>query len=242
MRNFTFEKCTNQRSNHTNETSVALLLQSFGQRTFVPIRLVPVALSLLRFSISCLHFEIECRIIQTLNTFLYTQPKETAASKLLEEDGIELDIDLGEDADVNAETALKGATTAEIVDLAGILGLHSMMNQVRPRPALCKTQKFNQTQTRFCHCRIRLCCESRRIPFENLICHALIETFHLAFQDQFHSAQSDKWADKADPAIGWNGVTKATPLKQFPEEAPNKTNPDVVVAKLKEGDKDLDKV
>jgi len=117
------------------------------------------------------------------------KPKETAASKLLEEDGIELDIDLGEDADVNAETALKGATTAEIVDLAGILGLHSMMNQ-----------------------------------------------------DQFHSAQSDKWADKADPAIGWNGVTKATPLKQFPEEAPNKTNPDVVVAKLKEGDKDLDKV
>ena len=78
--------------------------------------------------------------------------------KLLEEDGIELDIDLGDGED--AETALKGASTAEIVDLAGILGLHSMMNQ-----------------------------------------------------DQFHSAQSDRWADKADPAIGWNGITKATPLK-----------------------------
>ena len=84
---------------------------------------------------------IQCTTIQTLlNTFLYTQPKETAASKLLEEDGIELDIDLGEDADVNAETALKGATTAEIVDLAGILGLHSMMNQVRP-PALFAKRK-----------------------------------------------------------------------------------------------------
>ena len=87
------------------------------------------------------------------------KPKETtAAMKLLEEDGIELDIDLGDGED--AEAALKGASTAEIVDLAGILGLHSMMNQ-----------------------------------------------------DQFHSAQSDRWADKADPAIGWNGITKATPLK-----------------------------
>ena len=125
-----------------------------------------------------------------------------------------------------------------------------MMNQVSKTPCTLQNAKVtSQTilglKTRFCHCRIRLCCESCRIPLENLIClicHALIEAFHLAFQDQFHSAQSDKWADKADPAIGWNGVTKATPLKQFPEEAPNKTNPDVVVAKLKEGDKDLDKV
>ena len=122
------------------------------------------------FLVCTLKLSVVTCTIQTLNTFLYTQPKETAASKLLEEDGIELDIDLGEDADVNAETALKGATTAEIVDLAGILGLHSMMNQVRP-PALYKDAKVpSQTilglKTR---CRIRLCCESCRIPFENLI-------------------------------------------------------------------------
>jgi len=115
------------------------------------------------------------------------KPKETRAAKLLEEDGIELDIDLGDEAD--AESALNGASTAEIVDLAGILGLHSMMNQ-----------------------------------------------------DQFHAAQSDKWAVKADPEIGWNGITKATPLKAFPEEEPNRTNPDVVVMKLKEGNGDMTKV
>jgi len=115
------------------------------------------------------------------------KPQETRAAKLLEEDGIELDIDLGDEAD--AENALKGASTAEIVDLAGILGLHSMMNQ-----------------------------------------------------DQFHAAQSDKWAGKADPEIGWNGITKATPLKVFPEEEPNRTNPDLVVAKLKEGDAEMKEV
>ena len=114
------------------------------------------------------------------------KPQEPQAAKLLEEDGIELDIDLG---DGDAESALNGASTAEIVDLAGILGLHSMMNQ-----------------------------------------------------DQFHAAQSDKWADRADPSIGWNGVTKATPLKVFPEEEPNRTNPDKVICQLKENDKECDKV
>ena len=39
---------------------------------------------------------------------------------------IALDIDLGEEYEV----ALGSASTDEIVDLAGILGLHSMMNQV----------------------------------------------------------------------------------------------------------------
>jgi len=39
---------------------------------------------------------------------------------------IELDIDLGEEY----EEALASAPTSEIVDLAGILGLHAMMNQV----------------------------------------------------------------------------------------------------------------
>ena len=50
-------------------------------------------------------------------------PKESLKGLLDEE--IELDIDLGDDT----ESALNNASTAEIVDLAGILGLHSMMNQ-----------------------------------------------------------------------------------------------------------------
>lgn len=95
-------------------------------------------------------------------------------------DGIELDIDLGD----AAETALKAANTSDVIDLAGILGLHSMMNQ-----------------------------------------------------DQYHSAQSDKWADTPDPTVGWNGVTKATPLKAFPAEEPNRTNPDDIIVCLKANDR-----
>lgn len=104
-------------------------------------------------------------------------PPKPESTKL--EEKIELDLDMGEEY----EMALSSASTDEIVDLAGILGLHSMMNQ-----------------------------------------------------DQFHSAQSDKWATKADPTIGWNGITKATPLKEYPAEEPNRTNPDDVIAKLKAGD------
>jgi len=110
-------------------------------------------------------------------------PKESLKGLLDEE--IELDIDLGDDV----ESSLNNASTAEIVDLAGILGLHSMMNQ-----------------------------------------------------DQFHSAQSDKWADKADPSIGWNGITKATPLKEFPPEEPNRTNPDEVITQLQQNDESTPKV
>jgi len=91
---------------------------------------------------------------------------------------LELDIDLGEDV----ELALSSATTDEIVDLAGIMGLHSMMNQ-----------------------------------------------------DQYHASQSEK-APKPDQSTGLYGVTKATPLKSFPQEAPNKTDPEVVVAKVKAND------
>lgn len=110
-------------------------------------------------------------------------PKADVNNKLDEK--IELDIDLGEEY----EMALSSASTEEIVDLAGILGLHSMMNQ-----------------------------------------------------DQFHSAQSDKWADKADPSLGWNGITKATPLKEYPAEEPNRTNPDVVISQLKNGDENVKQV
>ena len=55
----------------------------------------------------------------------------------------------------------------------------------------------------------------------------------LRCQDQFHSSQSDKWASKADPTTGWNGVTKATPLKEYPAEEPNRTKPEDVIKELK---------
>ena len=74
-----------------------------------------------------------------------------------------------------------------------------------------------------------------------------VNDFKLSFnfgvlQDQDHSAQSDKWFDKVDPNIGWNGITKATPLKQFPAEEPNRTNPVEVISKLRDNDKTMDKV
>ncbi len=107
------------------------------------------------------------------------QPKEPNIGIELEE-GIELDVDLGDEA----EQALKAASTNEIIDLAGILGLHSMMNQ-----------------------------------------------------EQYHSAQSEKWSSPVDPNTGWSGVTKATPLKEFPPEEPNRTDPDDVIAKIKSQDR-----
>ena len=79
---------------------------------------------------------------------------------------IELDIDLGDDV----ELALNSATTEDIVDLAGIMGLHSMMNQ-----------------------------------------------------DQFHAVQSEK-NPRADPELGWNGITKATPLKVYPRQTTSRRN------------------
>jgi len=91
------------------------------------------------------------------------------------DDDIEISLDLGEDVEI----ALSTATTEEIVDLAGIMGLHSMMNQ-----------------------------------------------------DQYHASQSDK-APRADPNLGWLGITKATPLKVYPQEAPNSTDPEDVLDKIK---------
>jgi len=94
------------------------------------------------------------------------------------EDDIELDIDLGEEA----EEALAEASTHDLVDLAAILGFHSMMNQ-----------------------------------------------------EQYHQHESYKWAERADPTTGFDGITKATPLKWYPPEAPNRTDPDDVIKKLKAG-------
>jgi len=100
-----------------------------------------------------------------------SKPKPTA-------EDIEIAVDLGEDV----ELALSSATDADIVELSGIMGIHSWMNQ-----------------------------------------------------DQYHASQSDK-APRADPDIGWKGITKATPLKVYPQEAPNQTDPEEVVAKLQQND------
>jgi hypothetical protein len=60
--------------------------------------------------------------------------------------------------------------------------------------------------------------------------------FHaMLTQDQYHAAHSLKWADRVDPTIGWDGITKATPLKWYPQEPPNRTDPDDVIVKLKSG-------
>lgn len=97
------------------------------------------------------------------------------------DDDIEISLDLGDDVEV----ALSSASTEEIVDLAGIMGLHALMNQ-----------------------------------------------------DQFHASQSEK-APRADPSTGWKGVTRATPLKVFPAEAPNPTQPRDVLERIKAKDRDL---
>ena len=80
----------------------------------------------------------------------------------------------------DAEAALAEASTHELVDLAAILGFHSLMNQ-----------------------------------------------------EQYHASQTYKWADRCDPTVGWDGITKATPLKWYPPEEPNRTDPNDVITKLK---------
>lgn len=95
------------------------------------------------------------------------------------DDSIELDIDVEDEMG----KALNAASTSDIIDLAGVLGLHSMMNQ-----------------------------------------------------EQYHSAQSEKWADRPDPTTGWSGITKATPLKQYPQEEPNRTDPNEVITNIKSGE------
>lgn len=113
----------------------------------------------------------------------WAAPAKPRQPRLLEEE-IELDIDLGEDV----ELALSSATTDEIVDLAGIMGLHSMMNQ-----------------------------------------------------DQYHASQATEKTPVSlivspDPNVGWKGVTKATPLKVFPDEKPNRTVPEEVLQKIQNND------
>jgi len=92
-----------------------------------------------------------------------------------EEDEVELDIDLGDEI----EMALGDASTQDMIDLAGIMGLHSLINQ-----------------------------------------------------EQYHRAVTDKRENAEEDSVGWDGITKATPLKYFPPEAPNLTDPMEVLEKI----------
>ena len=56
-------------------------------------------------------------------------PRPEPSHSSRDDDPVELDLE-GMDGG-ECELALNAASTDEIVDLAGILGLHSMMNQVR---------------------------------------------------------------------------------------------------------------
>jgi len=98
----------------------------------------------------------------------------------------ELDVDLGDEIEV----ALGDASTQDMIDLAGIMGLHSMINQ-----------------------------------------------------DQYHHAVGAKnFGAEVDPELGWEGITKATPLKVYPEETPNLTDPDDVLEKIRSGNEDQKEV
>ena len=95
-----------------------------------------------------------------------------------------MDIDLGDEI----EMALNDASTQDMIDLAGIMGLHSLINQ-----------------------------------------------------EQYHAAVSNK-GDREEDKVGWDGVTRATPLKYFPPEEPNPTNPDEVLEKIVAQDETLKEV
>lgn len=91
----------------------------------------------------------------------------------------EIGIDLGEEY----EQALQDANQEEIIDLAAILGFHSMMNQ-----------------------------------------------------DQYHASL----LNKGQPVgLGWDGITKASQQKVFPNEGPNKTNIDDSIRRVKDDDQKL---
>merc|ERR1712012_136981 len=105
----------------------------------------------------------------------------------MDNDDIELDIELGDEF----ELALNDASTQDMVDLAGIMGLHSMINQ-----------------------------------------------------EQYHHALGSKTfrEEEFDAETGWDGVTKATALKVYPAEEPNRTDPVEVLDKIKTGDEEQTEV
>ncbi|XP_038105939.1 tropomodulin isoform X6 [Culex quinquefasciatus] len=99
--------------------------------------------------------------------------------KRMQEAEDQIAIDMGDEY----EQALSDATQEEIIDLAAILGFHSMMNQ-----------------------------------------------------DQYHASL----LNKGQPVgLGWDGITKSSIQKVFPAEAPNQTNPEEMIKRIKDDDSKL---
>ncbi|GJQ72718.1 tmod [Trypoxylus dichotomus] len=91
----------------------------------------------------------------------------------------QITIDLGDEY----EQALTDATQEEIIDLAAILGFHSMMNQ-----------------------------------------------------DQYHASL----LNKGQPlGLGWDGITKASKQKIYPQDPPNTTDPDETIKQVQQDDPKL---
>lgn len=106
----------------------------------------------------------------------WTPPPQEAKMKLAEE---QIAIDMGDEY----EQALNDATQEEIIDLAAILGFHSMMNQ-----------------------------------------------------DQYHASL----LNKGQPiGLGWDGITKPTVPKIFPQDPPNSTDPEESIKRVKDDDSKL---
>jgi len=102
---------------------------------------------------------------------------------IFDKEEFELDIELGDEF----EMALDDASTNDMIDLAGIMGLHSMMTQ-----------------------------------------------------EQYHHAVGTKTFrdEDYDDGLGWDGITKATALKVFPLEEPNRTDPVDVLEKIQSNDEE----
>ena len=97
----------------------------------------------------------------------------------------EWEFDMGDEI----EMALGEASTQDMVDLAGIMGLHSMINQVT-RLLLVLALLF--------------------------LLLLLLLLLLLPPQDQYHhsvGARSSHVEKPLDTDLGWDGITKATPLK-----------------------------
>ena len=117
----------------------------------------------------------------------YVAPKQEVPHDILDNEDIELDIEIGDEF----EMALDDASTNDMIDLAGIMGLHSMMTQ-----------------------------------------------------DQYHHAVGTKTFrdEEYDQELGWDGITKATALKAYPPEEPNRTDPVEVLEKIKAADEEQTEV
>lgn len=90
------------------------------------------------------------------------------------------------DLDEDFENALSGATQEEIIDLAAILGFHSMMNQ-----------------------------------------------------EQYHASL----LNKGQPVgVGWDGITKATVPKFFPQDPPNQTDLNENIKKVQENNENFNEL